>query len=145
MVDLADVELFVRRHGDPAAPVLLVMHGGPGWDHSYLLPALDDLADVRQVVLFDLRGCGRSSRDLPTDAYQPDLCVRDAAALLGELGRDRVDVLGFSYGGQLAMMFAERHPELLDRLVLASTTAYPDIAADLAGHPEHPPLPCRRR
>jgi pimeloyl-ACP methyl ester carboxylesterase len=75
------VSQFVRSHGDPDAPVLLVLHGGPGWDHSYLLPALDDLIDIRRVVLFDLRGCGRSSRDPPTDAYQPDLCVADAARL----------------------------------------------------------------
>ena len=64
-MDLGGVSLFVRRYGDPGAPVLLGIHGGPGWDHSYLLPAMGDLADIRQVVLFDLRGCGRSSRDLP--------------------------------------------------------------------------------
>jgi pimeloyl-ACP methyl ester carboxylesterase len=137
VVTLPDVSLFVRTSGDPAAPILLVLHGGPEWDHSYLLPALDDLSDIRRVVLFDLRGCGRSSTDLAPDAYQPDLCVADAAALIGELGATRVDLLGFSYGGQLAMLFAERHPELLDRLVLASTTATPDIADDLARHPEY--------
>jgi pimeloyl-ACP methyl ester carboxylesterase len=131
------VSLFVRSHGNPDAPVLLVIHGGPGWDHSYLLPALDDLIDVRRVVLFDLRGCGRSSRDLPADEYQPDLCVEDAARLVHELGADRVDVLGFSYGGQLAMMLAERHPHLVDRLILASTTAYPDIEDDLAQNAEY--------
>jgi pimeloyl-ACP methyl ester carboxylesterase len=65
IVDLGGVSLFVRRYGDPGAPVLLGIHGGPGWDHSYLLPAMGDLAGIRQVVLFDLRGCGRSSRDLP--------------------------------------------------------------------------------
>jgi pimeloyl-ACP methyl ester carboxylesterase len=137
VVTLPDVSLFVRTSGDPAAPVLLVLHGGPEWDHSYLLPALDDLADVRRVVLFDLRGCGRSSTDLAPEAYQPDRCVADAAALVGVLGADRVDLLGHSYGGQLAMLFAERHPDLLDRLVLSSTTAYPSFAEELAGHPQY--------
>lgn len=137
VIALPDVSLFVRTSGAPAAPVLLVLHGGPEWDHSYLLPALDDLSDIRRVVLFDLRGCGRSSTGLAPDAYQPDLCVADAAALVGELGAGRVDLLGFSYGGQLAMLVAERHPELIDRLVLASTTAYPSFADDLAGHPEY--------
>ncbi len=124
IVDLPDVSLFVRRSGDPELPVLLAIHGGPGWDHSYLLPALDDLADIRHVVLFDLRGCGRSSRNLPIDAYQPDLCADDAAQLIAWLGRDRVDLLGFSYGGQIAMGFAGRYPHLIDRLILASTSAY---------------------
>jgi pimeloyl-ACP methyl ester carboxylesterase len=136
-VDLGGVSLFVRRHGDPRAPILLAIHGGPGWDHSYLLPALDDLADIRQVVLFDLRGCGLSSRDLPVAGYQPDLCADDAARLVEWLGAGRVDLLGFSYGGQLAMLLAERYPHLIDRLILASTTAYPDIEGYLAANPEY--------
>jgi pimeloyl-ACP methyl ester carboxylesterase len=65
------------------------------------------------------------------------LCVEDAVALVGWLGRDRVDLLGFSYGGQLAMIFAERYPELIDPLVLASTTAYPDIEGYLATNEEY--------
>ncbi|GII23091.1 alpha/beta fold hydrolase [Planosporangium mesophilum] len=136
-VDLGGVSLFVRRHGAPDAPVLLGIHGGPCWDHSYLLPAMDDLTDLRQVVLFDLRGCGRSSRDLPDDAYQPDLCVEDTARLIEWLGASQVDLLGFSYGGQLAMLLAERYPQLIDRLVLASTTAYPDIHGYLAENAEY--------
>jgi pimeloyl-ACP methyl ester carboxylesterase len=136
-VAVGDVSLFLRGNGPLDLPTLLVLHGGPGWDHSYLLPALDDLTDVRRVVLLDLRGCGRSSRDLPECAYQPDHCVDDAAAVVAALGLARVDVLGFSYGGQLAMMLAERHPHLVDRLVLASTTAYPDIEDDLQRIPEY--------
>jgi pimeloyl-ACP methyl ester carboxylesterase len=136
-VDLGDVRLHVRADGPAGAPVLLVVHGGPEWDHSYLLPAMDDVADVRRVVLFDLRGCGRSSTDLPEDAHQPDLCVDDIARLVPELGVDRVDVLGHSYGGQLAMLLAERHPHLVDRLVLYATTAYPDFEDDLDRLPEY--------
>lgn len=52
------VNLFVRRFGDPASPMLVVIHGGPPWDHSYLLPVAE-LADIAHVVLFDLRGSGR--------------------------------------------------------------------------------------
>ncbi|HZG89768.1 MAG TPA: alpha/beta hydrolase [Pseudonocardia sp.] len=137
IIDLAGASLFVRSHGDPTGRVLLVLHGGPGWDHSYLLPALDDLVGLRYVVLFDLRGCGRSSRDLDVAAYQPDRCVDDAAALITRLGADRADVLGSGHGGQLAMLLAQRYPHLVDRLVLASTTAYPAIQDDLSRHPEH--------
>jgi pimeloyl-ACP methyl ester carboxylesterase len=62
IVDLGGVLLFVRRYGDPGAPVLLGIHGGPGWDHSYLPPAMGDLADIRQVVLFDLRRAVAAAR-----------------------------------------------------------------------------------
>lgn len=125
------VELFVRRFGDPALPMLIVVHGGPTWDHSYLLPAVAGLADMAHVVLFDLRGCGRTSRtrpvgDLPDTALQPNLIADDVAALIRHYGRDRADVLGFSYGGGIAMRVVDQHPDVVRSLILASTTAYRD-------------------
>lgn len=92
------VELLLRRFGDPALPMLVVIHGGPTWDHAYLLPALAELADVAHVVLFDLRGCGRSSHtapvaSLPSTALQPDYLADDVAALIDHLGAERADVL----------------------------------------------------
>lgn len=117
------VELFVRPFGDPGRPLLVIIHGGPTWDHSYLLAAAG-LADVAYVVLFDLRGCGRSSLDVE---LQPDLIADDVAALVRHLGAERADVLGFSYGGGVAMRVAEQHPEVVRRLILASTTAYDDF------------------
>jgi pimeloyl-ACP methyl ester carboxylesterase len=127
------VDLYVRDFGDPALPMLVVIHGGPTWDHSYLLPAAAELADIAHVVLFDLRGCGRSSRvpPLPVAALQPDLLADDVAALVRHLGAERADVLGFSYGGGVAMRVADQHPGVLRRLILASTTAYPEIRAEL--------------
>jgi pimeloyl-ACP methyl ester carboxylesterase len=126
------VDLFVRRFGDPALPGLIVIHGGPTWDHSYLLPAVAELADIAHVVVFDLRGCGRSQRtapvgDLPDDQLQPDLFADDVAALIRGLGPGPADVLGFSYGGRIAMRVVDQHPALVRRLVLASTTAYTDF------------------
>jgi pimeloyl-ACP methyl ester carboxylesterase len=131
------VDLFVRTFGDPALPPLVVIHGGPSWDHSYLLPAVGELADTAHVVLFDLRGCGRSHRtppvgDLPVDALQPELLADDVAGLVRHLGVPRADVLGFSYGGRIALRVVEQHPEVVGRLVLASTTVYADIADEVA-------------
>lgn len=117
------VELFVRRFGDPARPMLVIIHGGPTWDHSYLLAAAG-LVDVAYVVFFDLRGCGRSPMDVE---LQPDLVADDVAALIRREGAERADVLGFSYGGGVAMRVAEQHPQAVRRLILASTTAYGDF------------------
>ena len=136
------VDLFLRRFGDPALPLLIVVHGGPSWDHSYLLPAVSQLADVAHVLVFDLRGCGRSSRTrpagaLPEAALQPDYLADDVAALAREFGGGQADVLGFSYGGGIAMRLVDQHPRLVRRLILASTTAYLDFQAELDASPDY--------
>jgi pimeloyl-ACP methyl ester carboxylesterase len=136
------VELYLRRFGDPVLPVLVVIHGGPTWDHGYLLPAVAELADLAHVVLFDLRGCGRSSRTapvgtLPSAALQPDYLADDVAALVRHVGAERADVLGFSYGGMIAMRVVEQHPEVVRSVILASTTAYRDFDDELAASPDY--------
>jgi pimeloyl-ACP methyl ester carboxylesterase len=138
-IDVGDVHLFVREIGpeQPPDPPLVVIHGGPSWDHSYLIPGLLPVADTRHVVLFDMRGCGRSSRDLDPAAYQPEYVVDDLARLIRVLGHDQVDLLGFSTGGQVAQLFAEAHGHSIRRLVLASTTAYPDSESHRDGWEEY--------
>jgi pimeloyl-ACP methyl ester carboxylesterase len=136
-ISVAGVQLFVRRLGDPALPMLVVVHGGPTWDHTYLLPAVSQLVDQAHVVLFDLRGCGRSSRtppvgNLPVAALQPDLLADDIAALMRHFGSAQADVLGFSYGGGIAMRMVDQHPDLVRNLILASTTAYRDYEQERA-------------
>jgi pimeloyl-ACP methyl ester carboxylesterase len=124
-VDVGDVTLFVRELGQRSEkPSLVVIHGGPDVGHGYLLPGFEPLARDHHVVLFDFRGCGRSSRGLPDDELQPEYVVRDTHRLISRLGLGRVDLLGFSTGGRAAMGFVDKHPEQVRRLVLASTSAY---------------------
>jgi pimeloyl-ACP methyl ester carboxylesterase len=126
IIRVNDIDIFARGFGDPSLPVLIVVHGGPTWDHSYLLPAAARLADVRHVVLLDMRGNGRSGRHLPIDQLQPDLVVDDIQALVRHIGVDRVDLLGFSFGGSISMRFVARFPHALRTLILASACAYDD-------------------
>lgn len=128
-VSVGKVDLFVRelRTEQSPEPPLVVIHGGPDWDHTYLLPGLMPVARHRHVILFDMRGCGRSTRALSPNDYQPEFIVEDIAGLVEALGHDRVDLLGFSTGGQVAQLLIEAHPDLVRRLILAATTAYPDV------------------
>jgi pimeloyl-ACP methyl ester carboxylesterase len=92
------VELFVGQTvGDPDSS-LLVIHGDPDWDQSYLREPLVRLGGYRRVVFVDLRGCGRSTRGLPVGSYTPAYAVQDLVALIEAFGGQPVDVLGFSYG-----------------------------------------------
>ncbi|HWD82969.1 MAG TPA: alpha/beta hydrolase [Kribbella sp.] len=139
-VDVGDVTLFVRELGQrDGKPSVVVIHGGPDVGHGYLVPGFEPLARDHHVVMFDFRGCGRSSRGLPDDELQPEYVIRDTHRLISRLGLGAVDLVGFSTGGRAAMQFVDTHPEQVRRLVLASTSAYPlaDAAPYLADWPEY--------
>ena len=120
------VRIFVARTGPgPGREPLLVIHGGPDWDHSYLREPLVRLADHHDVIFADLRGCGRSTRGLGPHHYTPEAATGDLVALLDALGLERADVLGFSYGGLLAQRLAVLAPGRVRRLVIASSSVPP--------------------
>jgi pimeloyl-ACP methyl ester carboxylesterase len=131
-----DVTLFVAETRGSAEPPLLVIHGGPDWDHSYLREPLDQLAGRRRVLLPDLRGCGRSTCGLPDDQYTWDLVVADLLALLDAKEIPQVDVLGFSTGGLIAERFTLTAPDRVRRLVVASSSVAPLGPESFAGWEE---------
>jgi len=103
-------------------PTLLLLHGGPGFDHSGFKPAFSELAADAQVVYLDHRGNGRSDRGDParwTLAEWAD----DVRAFCDALAIERPVVLGQSFGGMVAMAYATRHPDHPGKLILSSTTA----------------------
>ena len=102
-------------------PTLLVLHGGPGYDHSTLRPHFDRYADAYQVVYIDHRGCGRSGG--AQDSWTLDQWADDIAEFCAALGIVRPVVFGQSFGGMVAMHHAARHPGDVSRLILSSTAA----------------------
>jgi proline iminopeptidase len=103
-----DVPLYWCRYGDPAAPALHVLHGGPGASHDYLLPQLLSLAtlgDGFSLVFHDQRGGGRSRTDDPAP-ITVDVHVADCAAVRRELGIVDAPIAGYSWGALLALHVA---------------------------------------
>lgn len=131
-------ELFFDVEGAGLAPSgtamiekepCFVLHGGPGMDHSYFRPWLSPLADTLQLIYVDHRGTGRSARpalETCTIAQMAD----DLEALRRYLGLGRVTVLGNSFGGFWALVYALRHPASLNRLILVSTAPSHEFAQD---------------
>ncbi|MGN6242950.1 MAG: proline iminopeptidase-family hydrolase [Motilibacteraceae bacterium] len=118
---------------DGPAP-LVVLHGGPGATHDYLLPITDVARGGRAVVLYDQLGNGKSTH-LPergADFWTVDLFVRELANLLEHLGiAERYHVLGQSWGGFLAQEHAFTQPAGLRSLVLSNTAAsFPDFVSE---------------
>jgi pimeloyl-ACP methyl ester carboxylesterase len=128
LIPVADnprIDLFTAQTKGPDDQALLVIHGGPDWDHSYLRDPLYKLAGAYRVVMADMRGCGRSTTGLAPGEHTPDNVVRDFVALLDVLGLPRVDVLGFSYGGIIAQRLTLTHPGRVRKLIVASSSVVP--------------------
>jgi len=117
MVAVRGVELFVRRVGQ--GPPTVVLHGGPGAHHDYLLPGFDALADGRELIYYDQRGGGRSpvARDVAVGWTEQ---VADLDALRTVWGLEQLTLAGYSWGGLLALLYALSHPGRVGRLALIS-------------------------
>jgi proline iminopeptidase len=101
---------------------LLVLHGGPGAHHDYLLPQFLRLADRHRLVLYDQRGGGRSRETGPDDVTWQHH-VRDLSHVVRELQVEPLTIVGYSWGALLALLYtieSHRHPALPQpqRLVL---------------------------
>jgi proline iminopeptidase len=104
-------------------PVAMVIHGGPGGEHSGFKPSFSPLAARLQLVYFDHRGQGRSAAADPA-TYTLDENVEDMEALRRHLGLGRIVSIGTSYGGMVAMAHAARYPDAVSHLVLIVTAAH---------------------
>lgn len=97
--------LYWCTYGDTASSPLLVLHGGPGAHHDYLLPQMLALAERHQLVFYDQRGGGRSRTDDPSPVTW-QVHVDDLAHVVQELGMEPLTIIGYSWGGLLALLYA---------------------------------------
>ena len=100
---------------------LVVVHGGPGADHSYFLPYLLPLARTHRLIFIDERGSGRSQRLEDTSLYTVEAMVEDVEDVRQALKLGKISLLGHSYGGVLAQAYALKYQQNLTHLILNST------------------------
>jgi proline iminopeptidase len=117
-LETARIYYEVVGTGEP----IIVVHGGPGLDHSYLQPGLDALATRNTLVYYDQRGTGRSVANLDSVGINLDAFIEDIDALRQAMGYERVSVLGHSFGALLAIEYAARHPAETRALILMNPT-----------------------
>lgn len=110
-------ELAYHVQGGGAS--LVCLPGGPMRDSVYL-GDLGGLSAFRRLIMLDLRGTGRSAAPADPQSYRCDRQVDDVTALQEHLGLDRVDLLGHSAGGNIAVQYAARYPARVSKLVLAA-------------------------
>jgi proline iminopeptidase len=125
---LNGTELFYFEVGEGLP--CLVMHGGLGFDHSSLHPWLDPLGEQIHLVYYDHRSNGRSGRP-PQETLTFEQFCSDADALREYLGFEKVAVLGYSFGGFIALEYALRYPERLSHLILLDTAPAFDYGEEI--------------
>jgi proline iminopeptidase len=118
-VPVEGARLYFRDVGE--GPPLILLHGGPGFDHGYLLPDMDRLADGFRLLYYDQRGRGQSTWSVPCVAVSLQSELGDLETLRADLRLEQVALLGHSWGGLLAMEYALRHPERVSHLILLNT------------------------
>jgi proline iminopeptidase len=119
------VSIYYETLGNAAGTPLVIANGGPGFDHAYLhlSDAWDVLAKSRKVILYDQRGLGRSSKLTPGQSCTLRDQIEDLEALRAEIGAERIDLLGHSWGGYLVMAYASKYPQHIQRLLIVDSAA----------------------
>ena len=102
-------------------PTVVLLHGGPGGDHSTFKPAFSHLTDIAQLVYLDHRGNGRSEYG-DTANWNLDQWGDDVRAFCDALGIEKPIVLGYSFGGMVAQAYATRHPGHAGKMIFYSTS-----------------------
>lgn len=113
-----EVRLYVLQvgHAEAQGSPIVVLHGGVGAEHSYLLPAFLPLADRHRFTFFDQRGSLRSPAR--PEAIRFEAMVSDIDAIRNELGAERIRLVGHSMGALLSYAYLRQHPDRVDNLTV---------------------------
>jgi len=115
-VPLQNAELYYREIGSEKP--IVVLHGGPDFDHSYLLPEMDRLADSYRLIYYDQRGRGKSAGNVQPEEVTIQSDVDDLESLRKYFKLESMALLGHSWGGLLALEYAIRYPTHVSHLLL---------------------------
>jgi proline iminopeptidase len=115
-IPVGGADLYVREVGK--GPAIIILHGGPDFDQSYLLPEMDRLADSYHLIYYDQRGRGKSAdRVRPEDVtFASD--IADIEKVRQYFHLDSVTLLGHSWGTVLALQYALQYPERVSHLII---------------------------
>ncbi|MCL2860551.1 MAG: alpha/beta hydrolase [Oscillospiraceae bacterium] len=119
IIEVNRINLYYEIHGSGEALILIA---GLGVDHKIFNSMLSELSQKYKVIVFDNRGAGLS--DKPKESYLIEDMSNDVLELLKKLSIEKANVLGLSMGGRIALNLAIEHPEIIEKLILVSSTTY---------------------
>src|SRR6266849_6986121 len=115
-IPAGNASLYAREIG--RGQPIIVLHGGPDFDHSYLLPDLDRLADAFRLIYYDQRGRGRSADQVLPEEVTLASEMDDLEMVRQHFHLESPALLGHSWGTVLALEYALRHPERVSLMIL---------------------------
>jgi proline iminopeptidase len=115
-ISVGAASLYVRDVGK--GPPVIVLHGGPDFDHRYFLPDLDRLADSYHLIYYDQRGRGQSADHVQPSDVSLASDVEDIDRVREHFHLEQAVILGHSWGTVLALEYALRHPTRVSQLIL---------------------------
>lgn len=118
-ISVPSAELYYRElgYGQP----IVILHGGPDFDHCYLLPDMDSLSDSFRLIYYDQRGRGKSAKHVRPNDVNMESEVSDLDQVRKYFDFESVTLLGHSWGALLALEYALRHPGRVSHLILLNT------------------------
>jgi proline iminopeptidase len=134
-VPVGGAELYAREVGSGTA--IIILHGGPDFDQSYLLPEMDRFADFYRLIYYDQRGRGRSAEHVRPEDVTLASDIDDLDKVRQYFHLESVVLLGHSWGTVLALEYAIQHPERVSQLILmnpapASTADFSELKREWA-------------
>jgi proline iminopeptidase len=125
IVETPTSKIYFEKTGAPGGVPLILVNGGPGFDHTYLKVSSvwETLAQDRPVVFYDQRGTGQSSEVGEDETCTIPDQLADLEALRDHLAAEKVHLLGHSFGGFLSMAYTARYPHRVDHLIVADSAA----------------------
>jgi len=132
-IDVGGAELYAREVGK--GPPIIVLHGGPDFDQSYLLPEMDRLSDVYHLIYYDQRGRGMSANNVRPEDVTLASDIADLEKVRQYLHLESVTLLGHSWGTVIALEYALKYPQRVSHLILmnpgpASRDDYMELRKD---------------
>ncbi|MEL7532186.1 MAG: alpha/beta fold hydrolase [Bacteroidota bacterium] len=121
MLKVFDTSLYYKKIG--RGKPIVVLHGGPGMSHDYFLPHMEELAQNFQLIFYDQRYAGHSSLEGDSMGLRMDQLVEDLEFLREQFGIEKLNLMGHSWGGLLAMWYAKTYPENLNSLMFVNSIA----------------------
>lgn len=118
-IPIANAEFYIREVG--SGQPIITLHGGPDFDHTYLLPELDHLSTDFHLIYYDQRGRGKSAINTQPEAVSLRSELDDLESIRAYFQQDTVTLLGHSWGVLLALEYALRYPQHVSHLILLNT------------------------